>query len=202
MTLIPMVVEQTNRGERAFDIYSRLLRDRIVFIGAAIDDAMANLIVAQLLFLEAEDAKSEISMYINCPGGVLTSGLCVYDTIQYIRPPVHTICLGQATSIGALLLAGGKKGKRASLPHARVLLHQPWGGFSGQASDIDIHAREVVRVKTILNRMFAKHTGKTAESIEADTQRDRFMDAPEALDYGLIDRIIERHDIKGVGEAA
>jgi ATP-dependent Clp protease, protease subunit len=195
MTLIPMVVEQTNRGERAYDIYSRLLKDRIIFLGTGVDDNVANLIIAQLLFLEAEDPDSEISMYINCPGGYLTSGLSIYDTMQYIRPAIQTICLGQAASLGAILLAAGTEGKRYALPHARILIHQPWGGLSGQASDIDIHAREVLRLKAITNRILVRHTKKPIKQIEEDTLRDHFMDAEEAMRYGIIDRIMEKHEL-------
>jgi ATP-dependent Clp protease, protease subunit len=195
MTLIPMVVEQTNRGERAFDIYSRLLKDRIIFLGTGVDDNIANLVIAQLLFLEAEDPDSEISMYINCPGGYLTSGLSIYDTMQYIRPAIQTICLGQAASLGAILLAAGTAGKRFALPHARILIHQPWGGLSGQASDIDIHAREVLRLKSITNDILKRHTKKSLKEIEQDTLRDHFMDAQEAKSYGIIDKIMEKHDL-------
>jgi ATP-dependent Clp protease, protease subunit len=195
MTLIPMVVEQTNRGERAYDIYSRLLKDRIIFLGTAVDDNVANLIIAQLLFLEAEDPDGEISMYVNCPGGYLTSGLSIYDTMQYIRPSIQTICLGQAASLGAILLAAGTPGKRFALPHARIMIHQPWGGLSGQASDIDIHAREVLRLKTITNDILVRHTKKTLKQIESDTQRDHFLGAEEAMSYGIIDKIMEKHEV-------
>lgn len=193
MALIPMVVEQTNRGERAFDIYSRLLKERIIFLGSAVDDHMANLMIAQLLFLEAEDADAEISMYINCPGGLLTSGMSIYDTMQYIRPDVQTICLGQAASLAAILLAAGAPGKRYALPNARIMIHQPFGGFSGQASDIDIHAREIIRLKSSTNELLALHTGKPVAQVEKDTSRDYFMSAQEALDYGVIDHIMESH---------
>jgi ATP-dependent Clp protease protease subunit len=196
MTLIPMVVEQTNRGERAYDIYSRLLKDRIIFLGTAVDDTVANLIIAQLLFLEAEDPDAEISMYINCPGGYLTSGLSIYDTMQYVRPSIQTICLGQAASLGAILLAAGTQGKRFALPHARIMIHQPWGGLSGQASDIDIHAREVLRLKAATNRILVRHTRKALKDIEQDTLRDHFLDADEAVDYGIIDRIMEKHEMR------
>ena len=192
MSLIPMVVEQTNRGERAFDIFSRLLKDRIIFLGEPLDDTIANLVIAQMLYLEAEDASAEISMYINCPGGLLTAGLCVHDTMQYIHPPIQTICLGQAVSLGALLLAAGTPGRRFSLPHARMMLHQPVGAVAGQASDIDIHAREVLRQKHSINDLLAHYTGKSAKEIEQDTQRDHFMNAPEALTYRLIDHIMEK----------
>ncbi len=202
MTLIPMVVEQTNRGERAYDIYSRLLKERIIFLGSAVDDHFANLMIAQLLFLESEDPDSDISMYVNCPGGLLTAGLSIYDTMQYIRPAVQTICLGQAASLGAILLAAGAPGKRYALPHARIMIHQPHGGFSGQATDIDIHAREIIRLKSITNQILARHTEKPIEVVEEDTTRDFFMDAEEAKAYGIIDDIMEktsaRADLKGV----
>lgn len=195
MTLIPMVVEQTNRGERAYDIYSRLLKDRIIFLGTAVDDNVANLIIAQLLFLEADNPDGEISMYLNCPGGYLTSGLSIYDTMQYIRPKIQTICLGQAASLGAILLAAGSPGKRFALPNARIMIHQPWGGLSGQASDIEIHAREVLRLKSITNDILTKHTKRSLKEIEADTQRDFFMDPKEAMDYGVIDEIMDKHQV-------
>jgi ATP-dependent Clp protease protease subunit len=201
MTLIPMVVEQTNRGERAYDIYSRLLKDRIIFLGQGVDDHVANLIIAQLLFLESEDPDTEISMYINCPGGLLTAGLSIYDTMQYVRPSIQTICLGQAASLGAILLAAGTAGKRYALPHARIMLHQPWGGLSGQASDIDIHAREILRLRSITNRILAKHTKKSVETLEIDTSRDHFMDAPEAKAYGIIDEIMDRNPLSAVTAA-
>ena len=198
MTLIPMVVEHTNWGERAFDIYSRLLKERIIFLGTAVDDHVANLIIAQLLFLESEDHETEISMYVNCPGGLLTSGLSIYDTMQYIKPDIQTICLGQAASLGAILLAAGTDGKRYALPHARIMIHQPWGGFSGQASDVEIHAREIVRLRDITNRILANHTGKSLEQIEEDTQRDNFMDGEEAKAYGIIDKIMSKSAISAV----
>lgn len=201
MTLIPMVVEQTNRGERAYDIYSRLLKDRIIFLGQAVDDHVANLIIAQLLFLESEDPDAEISMYVNCPGGLLTAGLSIYDTMQYVRPSIQTICLGQAASLGAILLAAGTPGKRYALPHARIMLHQPWGGLSGQASDIDIHAREILRLRSITNRILAKHTKKNIETLELDTSRDHFMDAIEAKAYGIIDEIMDRNPLSAVTAA-
>ena len=201
MTLIPMVVEQTNRGERAYDIYSRLLKDRIIFLGQAVDDHVANVIIAQLLFLESEDPDTEISMYINCPGGLLTAGLSIYDTMQYVRPSIQTICLGQAASLGAILLAAGSAGKRYALPHARIMLHQPWGGLSGQASDIDIHAREILRLRSITNRILSKHTKKSVETIDVDTSRDHFMDAPEAKSYGIIDEIMDRNPLSAVSAA-
>ena len=190
--LVPIVVEQTNRGERAYDIYSRLLKDRIVMIGSAIEDHMANLIIAQLLFLEAEDPDKDIHLYINSPGGVVTSGLAVYDTMQYIRPDVSTICIGQAASMGALLLAAGAKGKRFALPHARIMIHQPMGGFQGQATDIEIHAREILKIRERLNEILVKHTGQKNSSIQKDTDRDNFMSSEEAKTYGLIDEVITR----------
>lgn len=194
MTLIPMVVEQTNRGERAYDIYSRLLKDRIVFVGSAIDDHASNTIIAQLLFLEADDPDKDISLYINSPGGVVSSGLAIYDTIQYIRPDVSAICIGQAASMAALLLAAGTKGKRSALPHARILIHQPMGGFQGQASDIDIQAREILKMKDLLNHILVKHTGQSLEKIANDTDRDYYMSAEEAKKYGLIDEVVARKE--------
>ncbi len=190
--LIPMVIEQTNRGERAYDIYSRLLKDRIIFVGAPIDDNFANLIIAQLLFLEAEDPEKDINLYINTPGGVVTSGMAIYDTIQYIKCDVSTICLGQAASMGAVLLAAGTKGKRYALPNARIMIHQPMGGFSGQATDIDIQAREILRMREKLNELLAKHTGQLLERIQTDTERDFFMSGQQAKEYGLIDEVIDR----------
>jgi len=191
-TLIPMVVEQTGRGERAYDIYSRLLKDRIVFIGTPIDDNIANLIVAQLLFLEAEDPDKDIFLYINTPGGSVTAGLAIYDTIQFIKADVNTTCIGMAASMGALLLCAGTKGKRAALKNSRVMIHQPWGGFKGQASDIEIHAKEIVNTKKQLNEIFAKHTGQPFEIIVKDTDRDNFMSADDAKAYGLVDEVFER----------
>ncbi|MDP3045675.1 MAG: ATP-dependent Clp endopeptidase proteolytic subunit ClpP [Eubacteriales bacterium] len=188
--LVPIVVEQTARGERAYDIYSRLLKDRIVFIGGAIDDHISNLVIAQLLFLEAEDPDKDIHFYINSPGGVVTAGMAIYDTMQYIRPDVSTICLGQAASMGAFLLAAGAKGKRYSLPYTRILIHQPLGGIQGQATDIDIHAREILRTRGILNELLAKHTGQPLETVEQDTERDFFMSAQRAKEYGIIDEVI------------
>lgn len=190
--LIPMVIEQTNRGERAYDIYSRLLKDRIIFVGAPIDDNFANLIIAQLLFLEAEDPEKDINLYINSPGGIVTSGMAIYDTIQYIKCDVSTICLGQAASMGAVLLAAGTKGKRYALPNARIMIHQPMGGFSGQATDIDIQAREILRMREKLNEVLAKHTGQVLERIQNDTERDFFMSGQQAKEYGLIDEVIDR----------
>jgi len=194
MTLIPMVVEQTNRGERAYDIYSRLLRDNIIFIGTPIDDNVANLVTAQLLFLEAEDPEKDVSLYINSPGGVVTAGMAIYDTMQFIRPDVATICIGQAASIAAVLMAAGSLGKRFALPNSRVLIHQPtMGGLSGQATDIDIHAREILRVRAGLNEIMAKHTKQPIEKIERDMERDFWMDAQQAREYGIIDEIIYKH---------
>ena len=192
MTLIPMVVEQTNRGERAYDIYSRLLKDRIIFLGAPVDDIFANLIIAQLLFLEAEDPEKDINLYVNSPGGSVTAGLGIYDTMQYVKPPINTICLGQAASMGAFLLTAGTKGKRFALPNARVMIHQPMGGFQGQATEIDIHAREILKIRERLNELMAKHTGQPLERISQDTERDYFMSAEEAKRYGLIDEVITR----------
>ncbi|MEK7279066.1 MAG: ATP-dependent Clp endopeptidase proteolytic subunit ClpP [Nitrospirota bacterium] len=190
--LVPIVIEQTNRGERAYDIYSRLLKDRIIFIGTAIDDNFSNLIIAQLLFLEAEDPEKDISLYVNSPGGVVTSGLAIYDTIQYIKPDVSTICIGQAASMGAVLLAAGKKGKRFALPNARIMIHQPMGGFQGQATDIDIQAKEIMRMRQTVDDILAKHTGQTIDNIRRDTERDFFMSGDAAKEYGLIDEVITR----------
>jgi len=194
MTLIPMVVEQTARGERAYDIYSRLLKDRIIFVGTPIDDHISNLIIAQLLFLEAEDPDKDINIYVNSPGGIVTSGLAIYDTMQYIKPQVSTICIGQAASMGAVLLAAGTEGKRFALPHARVMIHQPLGGFQGQASDVEIHAKEMLKVKETLNEILARHTGQTIKKVQKDTDRDFFMDGNEAKEYGLIDEVIVQRD--------
>jgi ATP-dependent Clp protease, protease subunit len=192
-TLIPMVVEQTNRGERAYDIYSRLLRDSIIFIGTPIDDNVANVVTAQLLFLEAEDPERDISLYINSPGGSISAGLAVYDTIQFIRNDVTTICVGQAASMAAVLLAAGKAKKRFSLPHSRILIHQPWmSGLQGQATDIDIHAKEILRIRTILNKILAHHTGQTIERIEKDVERDYIMTAEQSKEYGIIDEVISK----------
>jgi len=187
-----MVVEQTARGERAYDIYSRLLKDRVVFIVGPIDDYMANLVVAQLLFLESENPDKDVHVYINSPGGVVTSGLAIYDTMQFIKPDVSTICLGQAASMGSVLLAGGTKGKRYCLPNSRIMIHQPLGGFQGQASDIEIHAREILKVRARLNEILAKHTGQTIERIERDSDRDNFMEASAAVEYGLVDTVLEK----------
>ncbi len=190
-TLVPMVVEQTSRGERAYDIYSRLLRDNIIFIGTPIDDQIANLITAQMLFLDAEDPEKDIALYINSPGGSITAGMAVYDTIQFVRPQVATYCIGQAASMGALLLAAGAKGKRYALPNSRILLHEPsMSGLSGQATDIDIHAREILRMRAVINKLLAKHSGQSMERIEKDVNRDFIMDAEEAQAYGLVDEII------------
>ncbi len=195
MPLIPIVIEQSPRGERAYDIYSRLLKERIVFLGGVVDDEIANLIIAQFLFLEAEDPKRDITLYINSPGGMVTSGLAIYDTMQYIRPDVSTLCLGQAASMGAMLLAAGAKGKRYTLPNARILIHQPMGGFQGQATDIDIHAREILKMRQKLDEILAAHTGQPLERIQEDTERDFFMSGEEAGEYGLIDEVIARRDI-------
>ncbi|PIU41821.1 MAG: ATP-dependent Clp endopeptidase, proteolytic subunit ClpP [Candidatus Omnitrophica bacterium CG07_land_8_20_14_0_80_42_15] len=188
--LIPMVVEQTGRAERAYDIYSRLLKDRIVFIGTPIDDNVSNIVIAQLLFLQMEDPEKDINIYINTPGGSVTSGLAVYDTIQFIKPDVNTYCMGQATSMGALLLAAGTKGKRYALPHARIMIHQPWGGVQGQASDIGIQAKEILRLREKINELLAKHTGQPIDKIQKDTDRDYFMSADEAKLYGLVDDVV------------
>jgi len=209
--LVPIVIETTNRGERAYDIYSRLLKDRIIFLGAPLDDVFANLVIAQLLFLEAEDPEKDINLYINSPGGSVTAGLGIYDTMQYVKPPITTICLGQAASMGALLLAAGAKGKRYALPNARVLIHQPMGGFQGQATEIDIHAREILKIRERLNEILAKHTGQSLDKIVHDTERDYFMSGEEAKKYGLIDEVISRppkgtkdllkhHDSKELGK--
>lgn len=189
--LVPMVIEQTGRGERAYDIYSRLLKDRIVFIGTPIDDTIANLIIAQILFLQMEDPAKDINVYIHSPGGSVTAGLAIYDTIQFVKCDVSTYCLGQAASMGALLLAAGTKGKRYSLPHSRVMIHQPWGGAQGTASDISIHAKEILKLKDDLNKILVKHTGQPLERIEKDTDRDFFMSAEQARDYGIVDQVIE-----------
>ncbi len=188
--LVPYVIEQTGRGERSYDIYSRLLKDRIVFLGGVVTDDVANLITAQLLFLESEDPEREINMYINSPGGSVTAGLAIYDTMQFVKPPVSTLCVGLAASMSAVLLAAGEKGRRYALPHSRVLIHQPSGGFQGQASDIEIQAREAVRQKSILNEILAAHTGKDIKQVEKDTDRDHFMSGKEALEYGLIDEVL------------
>ena len=194
MPLIPMVIEQSSRGERAYDIYSRLLKDRIIFLGTAMNDEIANLIIAQLLFLESEDPDKDINFYVNSPGGLVTAGLAVYDTMQYIKPDITTVCIGQAASMGAVLLAAGTKGKRYSLPNSRILIHQPMGGFQGQASDIEIQAKEILRMKDRLNQILVAHTGKKFESIQKDTDRDFFMSGEEAKKYGLIDHVIANRD--------
>jgi ATP-dependent Clp protease, protease subunit len=194
MPLIPIVVEQDSRGERAYDIYSRLLRDRIIFLGSAIDDHVANLTIAQLLFLEADDPDKDIHMYINSPGGIVTSGLAIYDTMQYIKPNISTLCLGQASSMGALLLAAGAQGLRYALPHSRILIHQPLGGFQGQATDVDIQAREILRMREELNQILVRHTGQSYEKIEKDTDRDFFMTGEQAREYGIVDKVIARRE--------
>ena len=194
MPLIPMVIEQSSRGERAYDIYSRLLKDRIIFLGTAINDEIANLLIAQLLFLESEDPDKDINFYINSPGGLVTAGMAVYDTMQYIKPDITTVCIGQAASMGALLLTAGTTGKRYSLPNSRILIHQPMGGFQGQASDIEIQAKEILRMKDTLNRILVKHTGRSLEKIQSDTDRDFFMSGQEAKEYGIIDHVITTRD--------
>lgn len=191
MNLVPMVVEQTSRGERAYDIYSRLLKERVIFVTGQVEDHMANLIVAQLLFLESESPDKDIHIYINSPGGVVTAGLAIYDTMQFIKPDVSTLCIGQAASMGAVLLAGGAKGKRYCLPHSRIMIHQPLGGFQGQATDIDIHAKEILAIRHRLNKILADHCGQDVERIEKDTDRDNFMTASDALEYGLIDQVLD-----------
>lgn len=192
MNLVPIVIEKDGRGERAYDIYSKLLKERIVFLGTAIDDNVANIIVAQLLFLESEDPSKEIYLYVNSPGGYITSGLAIYDTMQYIKSPVVTMCTGQAASMGAVLLAGGEPGKRFALPHSRILIHQPLGGVQGQATDINIQAKEILRVREEINRIFVKHTNQPFEKISIDTERDFYMTAEQAKDYGIIDEIVEK----------
>jgi len=192
MSLVPIVIERDGRGERAYDIYSRLLKERIVFLGTAIDDNVANIIIAQLLFLESEDPTQDIYIYLNSPGGYITSGLAIYDTMQYIKAPIVTMCIGQAASMGAVLLAGGTQGKRYALPHSRILIHQPLGGAQGQATDIDIQAKEILRMREEINKIFTKHTGQPIEKIAADTERDFYMTAEQALSYGIIDKIVEK----------
>ncbi len=194
MALIPMVIEQTGRGERAYDIYSRLLKERIIFLGTPIDDNIASLVIAQLLFLEADDPDKDINLYLNCPGGIVTSGIAIYDTMQYIKPDIVTTCIGQAASMGALLLAAGTPGKRFALPNARIMIHQPAGGVQGQATDIDIHAKEILKIRERLNHILAEKTGKPLEKIEKDTDRNFFMSAEEAKDYGIIDEILVKRD--------
>ncbi len=197
MQLIPMVIEQTHRGERAYDIYSRLLKDRILFIGTAVTDEVANLVIAQLLFLESEDPDKDIHLYVNSPGGSVTAGLAIYDTIQYVKPDISTTCMGQAASMGAILLAAGAPGKRFALPHSRILIHQPMGGFSGQATDIDIQAREILRLREELNLILAKHTKQPMKKIQSDTERDFFMNGEEAREYGIIDEVVTFRDKGG-----
>jgi ATP-dependent Clp protease, protease subunit len=194
---VPIVVEQTGRGERSYDIYSRLLKDRIIFLGGAIEDHISNLVIAQLLFLEAEDPDKDIHLYINSPGGVVTSGMAIYDTMQYIKPQVSTICVGQAASMGAILLAGGAKGKRFSLTNSRIMIHQPIGGFQGQATDIHIHAQEILKMKKSLNQLLADHSGQPLEKVEADTERDYFMSSEDACKYGIVDSVITRGTLTG-----
>ena len=192
MTLIPIVIEQTGRGERAYDIYSRLLKERIIFIGTPIDDIVANLVIAQMLFLESEDPDKDINLYLNSPGGIVTSGLAIYDTMQYIKPRVSTLCMGQAASMGALLLTAGEQGKRYALPHSRILLHQPLGAFQGQATDIEIHAKEILKIRENLNKILVRHTGQPLEKIQRETERDFFMSSEEAKEYGIIDEVINK----------
>lgn len=201
LNLVPMVVEQTSRGERAYDIYSRLLKERIIFLVGPIDDHMANVVVAQMLFLEAENPEKDISLYINSPGGVVTAGMAIYDTMQYIKPDVSTNCIGQAASMGALLLAAGAAGKRYALPNSRVMIHQPLGGFQGQATDIDIHAREILTLRARLNEILARHTGQTLETIAHDTERDNFKSAADAQTYGLVDQVLERRPEESIQPA-
>ena len=202
MALIPMVIEQSSRGERAYDIYSRLLKDRIIFLGSAMNDEVANLIIAQLLFLESEDPEKDINFYINSPGGIVTSGLAVYDTMQYVKPDIATVCIGQAASMGAILLTAGTAGKRYSLPNARIMIHQPMGGFQGQASDVEIHAKEMLRMKEDLNQILATHSGKPIDQVQKDTDRDYFMSGAEAQAYGIVDHVITSRDDIGAGEDA
>ena len=200
LNLVPMVVEQSSRGERAYDIYSRLLKDRVVFVVGPIEDHMANLVVAQLLFLESENPDKDINLYINSPGGIVSAGLAIYDTMQFIRCNVSTMCVGQAASMGAVLLAAGAKGKRYALPHSRVMIHQPLGGYQGQATDIDIHAREILKMRAQLNEILASHTGQTVDKIGEDTERDNFMDPRQAQDYGLIDKVFEHRAVDAAKE--
>ena len=199
MTLIPIVIERDGRGERAYDIYSRLLKERIVFVGTAIDDDVANLVIAQMLFLESEDPDKDVHLYINSPGGIVTSGLAIYDTMQYIRPKVSTLCMGQAASIAALLLSAGEKGKRYALPHSRILIHQPMGGFQGQATDVDIQAKEILRLREELNSILAKHTLRPLEKIETDTERDFYMNGHQAKEYGIIDEVVIQRPVRSQG---
>lgn len=195
MPLIPIVIEQSGRGERAYDIYSRLLKDRIIFLGSPVTDEVANLIIAQILFLESEDPDKDIHFYINTPGGLVTAGMAIYDTMQYVKPPISTLCIGQAASMGAVLLAAGTRGKRYALPHSRILIHQPMGGFQGPASDIEIHAREILRMREELNQVLARHTGQPVEKIREDTERDFFMTGEQAKEYGIIDEVITRKQL-------
>jgi ATP-dependent Clp protease protease subunit len=195
--LVPIVVEQSNRGERAYDIYSRLLKDRIIFLGTTVDDDVANLIIAQMLFLESEDPAKDINFYINSPGGIVTAGLAIYDTMQYVKPEVATLCMGQASSMGALLLTAGSHGKRYSLPHSRIMIHQPIGGFQGQATDVEIQAKEILRLRDELNKILVKHTGQSLDKISADTERDFYMDGAQAKDYGIIDHVIDKREMIG-----
>ncbi len=199
MGLIPIVIEKDGRGERAYDIYSRLLKERIIFIGTAIDDDMANLVIAQMLFLESEDPDKDVHLYINSPGGIVTSGLAIYDTMQYIRPKVSTLCMGQAASIAALLLSAGERGKRFALPHSRILIHQPMGGFQGQATDVDIQAKEILRLRSELNAILAKHTLRPLEKIETDTERDFYMNGQQAKEYGIIDEVVVQRPVRSQG---
>ncbi len=199
MTLIPIVVEQTSKGERAYDIYSRLLKERIIFIGSPIDDELANIVIAQLLFLEAEDPEKDIYLYINTPGGIVTAGLAIYDTMQYIKPHITTTCIGQAASMGAVLLAAGVKGKRFALPHARIMIHQPSGGLQGKASEIDIHAKEILKLREEINNILSEHTGQPLERIDEDTERDFFMGGEEAISYGIIDSVITKREELKIG---
>ena len=196
MALIPIVIERDGRGERAYDIYSRLLKDRIIFLGTAIDDDVANLVIAQMLFLESEDPDKDVHLYINSPGGIVTSGLAIYDTMQYIRPKVSTICMGQAASIAALLLAAGDQGKRYALPHSRILIHQPMGGFQGQATDVEIQAKEILRLRVELNRILSRHTSQTLEKIQVDTERDFYMAGAQAKEYGIIDEVVVQRPVR------
>ena len=192
--LVPMVIEQTPRGERSFDIYSRLLQERVIFLSGPVEDYMSNLIVAQLLFLESENPEKDISIYINSPGGSISAGLAIYDTMQFISPSISTLCIGQAASMGAILLAGGEKGKRFALPNSRIMIHQPLGGFQGQASDFEIHAKEILHMKKVVNEILAKHTGQTIKKIEKDTDRDNFLDTTAAIDYGLVDSVLDKRE--------
>ena len=196
MTLIPIVIEKDGRGERAYDIYSRLLKERIIFVGTAIDDDIANLVIAQMLFLESEDPDKDVHLYINSPGGIVTSGLAIYDTMHYIRPKVSTLCMGQAASIAALLLAAGQRGKRFALPHSRILIHQPMGGFQGQASDVDIQAREILRLREELNQIMVRHTSQSLERIQADTDRDFYMSGHQAKEYGIVDEVVIQRPVR------